>query len=66
MSSRLETVRPEACGRRIRREHEDSVRRISREGQSKLEICAEVGPSKRLGNIMTPSSYRSGKLSDLV
>ena len=61
MNGRLETVRQEACGRRIRREEEGRFRRIRREGQGRLEICAEVGPSNRLGDIMAPSSYRSGK-----
>ena len=66
MSSRLEIVRQEACSRRIRREEEDRVRRVRRVGQGRLEICAEVVHSNRRKDIMPPSSYRSGQLSDLV
>ena len=57
MSGRLDTVRHKEESRRIRREEEDRVRRVRREGQGRLEVCAEVGP--RLRDTMAPSSYRS-------
>ena len=56
-------MRQEASRTRSRREEEEQgriIRRkqvVRREGQSRLEISAEVGPSNRLGNIMAPSSY---------
>ena len=68
MSGRLETVRQEASSRRVRSKEEVQGRRIRgdqqvrREGQARLEICAEVGPSNRVRNTMAPSSsYRSEK-----
>ena len=67
MSGRLETVRLEVPSRRIRRKEEVEGRRIRgdlevrREGQGRLEICAEVGPNNRLGDTMAPNSYRSVK-----
>ena len=65
MSGGLETVRQEVPSRRIRRKEEEQgriIRRkqeVRREGQGRLEICAEVGSSNRLGDTMAPSSYRS-------